>query len=126
MSIRANVDARRLDQRVRLQRLVDLASPQEDTGEPRQRWEDLVTAGDRMVAAAVDGRKATEPLVTDGLRTVSDFTFWLRADVIQRLALRPADRIVWRDMHFDIIDLPDQQLRSRLIPVTGRAGASDG
>ena len=55
-----------------------------------------------------------------------DYDFWIRSDVFTRLGLVLTDRIVWQGKIFDIVDIPDQQLRGNLIAVFCRYGASDG
>lgn len=86
------------------------------------------------VWARVDGTKAgdryQDPDVASGVRTVSSMTVWIRADVFTRLGLTTADKAVWKkasgDVALDILDIPDQQLRGRLIAVVCRAGLNNG
>ncbi|MEO6709304.1 MAG: phage head closure protein [Planctomycetota bacterium] len=124
MSIRANVDARGFDQRVRFQRGQRVR--QEATGEITTQWEDLITAGDRKAWARIDAAKANEPVIVGGLRSVSDYTVWIRADLFVRLGLLMTDRILWDDRPMNIVDIPDQQLRGRAIAIIARIGANDG
>lgn len=119
MSIRANVDARALDQRVTFQRNVPV---QGGSGGETDNWIKLIDC-----AARVDGARANgEPYVQNGIRTVSDYTFWVRADIKSRFNITTADRILWNGTPFDISDLPDQQLRGRLVAMFARAGVNNG
>lgn len=122
MSIRAHVDARRLDTRGRFER------PARDANGDVAGWSRL---GDGDVWAAVDGMKASgaERVVTDGTRSVYGYTVWVRADVIKRLGVKVTDRFVWTwndDMPLDILDLPDQGLRGRLMACMCEAGVNAG
>jgi head-tail adaptor len=116
MSIRANVDARRMDQRIAIQRKTSVS---DGAGGFTVTWSNLAS----NVHAAVDGAKATpsEPNY-GGIRSVSDYTVWIRADVFERLSLTTVDRVVWNGQNFDIVDMPNQQLRGRLIALIVRAG----
>lgn len=120
MSIRSNVDARALDQRVRIDRKVQAQAP---NGEMIVTWESL---GEFW--ASVDGAKATsaEPATAGGVRSVSDYTVWLRADLYERLNLTLLDRIFWGGQPYNIADMPNQQLRGRLIALIVRTGDNDG
>lgn len=118
MSIRSNVDARALDQRIEFQRRVETPT---GTGGTTITWTSL---GKRW--ARVDGAKASEPYVSDGIRSPADYTFWIRADVFVRLGLVLSDRIVWGGQPFNITDMPNQQLRGRLIAISAGTGLNDG
>lgn len=120
MSIRARVNPRRLDQRVRFERL---EQHQSSSGAPRDAWVPITTCW-----AAVDGAKAKRPEPREGEQTLSmfDYTVWIRSDVFARFTIKPLDRIVWKDRVLDIKDVPDQGLRGRLIAVTCHDGANDG
>lgn len=126
MSIRSNVDRAGLDQRVAFLRV----TPGQDAG-------GFPTGSQRSLGevwARVDGMKAgdryQDPDVASGVRTVSSMTVWIRADVFTRLGLTTADKAVWKkasgDVALDILDIPDQQLRGRLIAVICRAGLNNG
>lgn len=121
MSIRSNVDGRRLDQRITLQRNV---GTQDETGDVVANWINLVL----NCHAAVDATKASaaEPYVTNGIRSVSDYTVWVRADIKERFGLTVLDRILWRGQPYNIADIPDQQLRGRLVAMFVRRGLNVG
>jgi head-tail adaptor len=125
MSIRSNVDARRLDQRITPQRKVET---QDGTGDPVPVWSNLVEAGDGKVWAAVDATKASqaEPYLSNGIRSVSDYTVWIRADIKKRLGLQVLDRILWKGHAYNIADIPDQQLRGRLAALFMSGGKNEG
>lgn len=120
MSIRAQVTAARLDTRVRFERKQQTRSA---TGAVSEAWAPVFECW-----AAVDGAKASgpEPLVDGGIRTPRDYTVWVRADVIERFAITPLDRIVWKGRVLNIADIPDQGLRGRLMGITARAGMNQG
>lgn len=122
MSIRSNVDAREFDQRIAFERRVETAT---GTGGTTVTWTRLggLTA---MYWARVDGAKASEPYIADGIRSPADYTFWIRADVFERLGLLLSDRIVWKGDPYNISDIPDQQLRGRKISIAAQRGLSDG
>jgi head-tail adaptor len=111
MSIRSNVDARRLDQRVVLERA------QRDANGDVAGWAPLAPP----VWASVDAEKANSPEAyrADGARSPGRYVIWIRADVHQRLGLQLSDRVAWNGLHLDIKDMPDQQLRGRLICLSG-------
>lgn len=118
MSIRANVDARRLNERVRFERAVET---QTSSGSIVPTWALIVECW-----AGVDGAKANEAYIADGTRSLRDYVFWIRADVFVRFALTVKDRIVWKGSVFNIGDIPDQGLTGRLITVIARTGLNEG
>jgi len=122
MSIRSNVDRAALNERVAFSRAT---VTQNQYGDPVTTWATLGT-----VWAKVDGTKAGErfqdPELAAGVQTVSSYTVWIRSDVFDRLALTPADKLTWHGRVMDILDIPDQQLRGRLIAVICRQGLSNG
>lgn len=120
MSIRAAVNARRLDERVRFERNHATRSA---TGAQVADWRLLVECW-----ATVDGAKATspEPVADGGIRTPRDYTVWIRADVYTRCTIKPLDRILWHGRILSIADIPDQGLRGRLIGITATAGLNQG
>lgn len=121
MSIRARVNPRTLDQRVAFERLRD-PPLRSATGDVLVTWDPLVTCW-----ARVDGAKATgEPRVGEQTLSVRDYVVWVRADVFVSAALRVADRARWNGRILDVVDIPDQGMRGRLIAVIGRDGASQG
>lgn len=121
MSIRSNVDARNLDQRVRVDRKQQVQDP--NNGEMIVTW---VSLGEFW--ASVDGTKASgaEATTVDGIRTVSDYTVWMRADLVQRLNLTVLDRLFWAGAPYNIADMPNQQLRGRLVALIVRTGENAG
>lgn len=120
MSIRANVDARRLDQRVTFQRNTPT---QAASGDLVDSWGYLIEC-----AAAVDGAKAfgAEPAIGGSTLSRSDSTVWVRADIITRFSITPADRLVFKSKVFNIKDIPDQQLRGRMMAVICNTGLNAG
>lgn len=120
--IRAHVDARRFDQRVRFERLTE---GQDAGGDMNPTWTPLITCW-----ASVDGQKAGERFVEGGERSIGAYTVWIRADVHERVSLRVKDRAVWLrsggSVVLDIEDIPDQQRRGRLIAVFARRGLTAG
>lgn len=122
MSIRANVDRAALNERVTFTRS---SVTQNAQGDPVSTDATLGT-----VWARVDGMKAGErfqdPELASGVQTVSSYTVWIRSDVFDRLALTTADRATWKGRVMDILDIPDQQLRGRLIAVVCREGLIGG
>jgi head-tail adaptor len=120
MSIRANVDARRLDERIRFERNTPT---QADSGDLVDHWGGLIEC-----AAAVDGAKAfgPEPAVGGSTLSKSDYTIWVRADIITRFGITQADRVVWKCKVFNIKDIPDQGLRGRMMAVICNAGMNAG
>jgi SPP1 family predicted phage head-tail adaptor len=119
MSIRAHFIGRKLDQRVQFDRLVQM---QDATGNPVPSW-----APKGKCWAAVDGARANgEPVITNGIRSVSDLTVWVRSEVFKRLALVVTDRMVWEGRNYDISDIPNQQLRGRFIALLVRTGVNKG
>ncbi len=118
MSIRSNVGARDLDQRIAIQRRVTAPDPE---GGEVVTWSPVVSCW-----AKVDGAPASEQFAADAERSMMSYTFWLRADVAVRYDLRLTDRILWKGQPFDISSMPDQQLRGRLRALIATTGANDG
>lgn len=120
MSIRSFVNPRRLDQRIRFERNTPT---QDGNGDPVDNW---AVVGKSW--AAVDGALARdpEPYVAGAIVSKQDYTVWIRSDVMQRYGLRVRDRVHWNDTYFDIKDMPNQQLRGRLIAFTMSAGENVG
>lgn len=118
MSIRANVDARRLDQRVTFQRNTPT---QGASGGQTASWAAVISC-----RAAVDGAKAGEANLGDGIRSRLGYTVWVRADIITRYSITQADRILWGSRYLNIRDLPNQQLRGRLMAVICDSGVNAG
>lgn len=79
-----------------------------------------------MYWAGVDGQKANEPYIGDGIRSPVEYIFWIRSNVFHRLGLVLTDRIVWKGDPYNISGMPDQQLRGRLIAISAGGGLNDG
>lgn len=120
MSVRARFNARKLDQWVRFDRKVETKAT---NGDIAVSWAPKVSCW-----AAIDGAKAfgAEPYVTDGIRSVSDLTVWIRADIFTCNRLVLTDRMFWQGQPYDIKDIPNQQLRGRFIALFVTAGVNLG
>ncbi len=120
MSIRSNMDARRADQRIEFHRRTLTRSA---SGEQVESWPLL-----KECWAAVDGAKASgaEPELVGGIKSQRDYTVWVRADIVKRLAITLADRIYWKGKELNIKDMPDQQLRGRWIAIICNTGLNAG
>lgn len=123
MSVRSNVDRAALNERVTFERKTLAQDP--TTGDITEAWATVVTAW-----ARVDGQKASEryrePYDADVTLSTSEPTVWVRADVVTRNGITVADRILWRGGYYDIKDIPDQQLRGRMMALFVRKGQSSG
>lgn len=122
MSIRSHTDCRRLDQRIIFQRKT---LTQAGNGDLSDSWVTLKTCW-----AGVDAEKVLErhkePVHGEAVRTYSNYTIWVRAELIDRLVITSLDRIVWKGVILDILDTRHQQKRGRLTPIFARSGASLG
>ncbi len=120
MSIRSNVDARRLDQRISIQRRIE---SKDSLGAPASTWEERICC-----PAAVDASLArdAEQNAADAKRPTSSVTFWIRADIVERFGVVLTDRVVWKDRNYDIRDMPDQQLRGRRATLIATTGLNQG
>lgn len=122
MSIRSNVDARALDQRIRIERKTET---RDADGHRTVSWALVISCW-----AAVDAKKVgerwQEPEISSGVRSVSEYTVWIRADIVERYAVRIDDRVTWKGRIMDIKDMPDQQLRGRLAALIVRVGPNNG
>ncbi len=119
MSIRANVDARRLDQEVRLERKVEA---RDDIGGVVETWIPLITT-----RAAVDSTKVSQERPgSDGIVLGLQLTFWIRSDVVQRFDLTAIYRIRWKDKVFNIDAIVDNQLGGRLSALYATTGLNRG
>lgn len=119
MSIRANVDARRLDQEIRLERKVET---RDDIGGVVESWIALITT-----RAAVDSVKVSaERPGSDGIVVGLQLTFWIRSDVVRRFDLSPINRIRWNDKVFNIDAVVDNQLGGRLSALYATTGLNRG
>lgn len=117
MSIRSNVDARRLDQRVTIQRY---ATERSSSGAMVGTWTDVIECW-----AAVDATMAKERFAADAERQVNAYTCWVRADIVKRFALDTKMRVMWRGVPYDIQDIPDNTLRGRLTALFLQGGVSE-
>lgn len=124
MSIRSNVDGRRLDQRVTFQRSV--AAQDDEGGFLPADWIDLVAKCPAAVDATPLAVARAEPNFTDGIRSLSEYTIWIRADVKQRFGIGLLDRVMWQGQPYNIADIPDQQLRGRLVALIVSTGKNAG
>lgn len=118
MSIRSNVDAHRLNERITFQR--DHGT-QDASGDTPEDWRLL-----KACWASVDGEKGREAALGGGIKSESVYTIWVRADIVHRFAITPADRIVWKTRLLNIESIPDQQLRGRLLAIVCTAGVNRG
>jgi head-tail adaptor len=126
VSIRARVNPRTLDQRVRFERLAE--PTRSASGEPLADWRHLCTCW-----AKVDGGKASgpEPYIGDQTLSPRDYVVWIRAEVFTQFRIRVADRLLWQrqggdDVVLNVSDIPDQGLRGRLIAVFCADGRTQG
>jgi len=120
MTIRANVDARALDQRITFQRNTPTRSA---TGDVVDAWSNL-----KPCWARVDGAKAgsAEPHIGGETMSRMDYTVWVRAELVERFSITMADRITWKGRILNIKDMPDQQLRGNLIAIVCNTGLNKG
>jgi head-tail adaptor len=119
MSIRAKLRAQSLDDLVSIERNAPTSTGR---GGLTPNWYTVV----RNVAARVDGAKASGPeqVADGGIRTLRDYTVWIRADVYKRFSITPLDRVNWHGRLMSIRDVPDQGLRGQVIAVICSAGLS--
>lgn len=120
MTIRANVDARELDQRITFHRNTPTRSA---TGDTVDGWAAL-----KECWAGVDGAKASaaEPAIGGETMSRMDYTFWVRSELVERYSITVADRISWKGRFLNIKDMPDQQLRGNLIAIICNTGVNKG
>ncbi len=119
MSIRSNVDARRLDQRIDLERKVET---RDDIGDVVPSWLRLVTT-----PAAVDSTKVSQERPgQDGIVLGQQLTFWIRADVVSRFDISPINRIRWNGQIFNIDAVNYNQLGGRLAALYATTGLNRG
>jgi SPP1 family predicted phage head-tail adaptor len=123
MSIRSNVDGRRLDQRVTFQAKVEV---QDDEGGLVDSWVDVVTNCPAAVDATPLAIARAEPNLVNGIRSLSEYTIWIRADVKERFGITVVHRAIWRGQPYNIADIPDQQLRGRLVALIVSTGRNAG
>lgn len=118
----AELDTRRFDQRIRLERKVET---RDSTGDLVPAWGLLLD----NVYAAVDsvflGARA-EAFLGARITAIADVTFTVRADVIERTLLTARDRIIWQGDVYDIRDAPLRQPRERTATIIAQQGVNDG
>ncbi len=119
MTIRSNVDARKLDQRIAFQRKINTQDI--STGAMTPTWFTQINCW-----AAVDAATAKEVIAANAVQSIQDYVVWVRSDIISRFVITQADRILWGSTVLEILGIPNQQLRGNLITVICRAGSSDG
>jgi SPP1 family predicted phage head-tail adaptor len=115
VSIRSKVFAQRLDQRVVLQRAVESQDP--GTGEVSVSWQTVAT-----LWASVDGLKANERYSLNEVTSNRAYTVWVR----WRADIRQKDRLVWGSCVLEIVDVPNQQRRGRLLSLFCTEGLTEG
>jgi len=116
MSIRANVPAQRLDQRITFQRKVN-GTQNPVNGEIPVSWQDVITCW-----GCVDAIRANERHISDQIEAEGDYTVWVR----WRGDLDANMRIVWRGTPLDIKSIPDQQRRGRWLAIFCESGLNQG
>lgn len=120
MSIRSNVDARRLDQRIKFQSKLEVQNS--TSGYVTQTWVDVAE-----VYAAVDALKnIDERLEAAKINQIDLYTVWIRSDVINRFSINSNMRILWKNNPFDIKSILHNQLRGRLTAIMITGGLSQG
>lgn len=115
MSIRSNVDPRRLDTRVVIQRPANTASA--SSGARTKTWEEVAT-----VWASVNARPAREQYAAAQIQDAPEYIVEIR----WRSDLTSAMRLVWGSRVLDILDVPDNGKRGRTIFLPCRSGLSNG
>lgn len=127
MSIRGNVDAQALTERVRVERKSETRTA---SGALQSTWTPVTECW-----ARVDGAKVgtPEPFFEGATQTQRNYVVWVRADIVTRFGVTPVDRLIWLPTRkgaptrvFDIVDIPDQGLRGRLMGMVVRAGINKG
>jgi len=119
MSIRENVDARRLSQRIVIDRKVET---RDDIGDVIPTWVYLVTT-----PAAVDSKKVSaERPGQDGIVLGQQLTFWVRSDVISRFVIGATHRIRWAGQIFNVEAIVHNQLEGRLSALYATTGLNRG
>lgn len=118
MSIRSDVDARRLDERVTFQRK---ESERQTSGSMLESWVDVGQAW-----AAMDATMAKERFAAAELHQVNAYACWIRAEIVSRYALDTTMRVLWRGVPYDIQDIPDNTQRGNLTALFLQGGLSDG
>jgi SPP1 family predicted phage head-tail adaptor len=119
LSIRSNIDARSLDQRITIQAQVHERS---STGTLITSWSTVIECWARMDATMAKERM--ERMAAAEVNQVNAYTCWVRADIVQRFAITTAMRVMWRGFPFDIQDIPDNTLRGRLTALFLQGGLS--
>lgn len=124
MSLRSNVDARRLNERVTIQRKVTTQSP--TTGEVTHTWQTVLPVWAAVDSARVDNIAASVANETEqaGAITASRFyTVWIR----YRAGIDSNMRIVRKNgAVLDIKGIPDNGKTGRLMALFCYEGLNDG
>lgn len=115
MSVLSRTSPRRLDQRVRFERKVEVQDPV--SGAMTVTWVEHAT-----VWAAVDATKASERFAAEQELAGNDYTIWIywRGDINANM------RAVWNGVPLDITGIPDNQRRGQFMSVFARAGINEG
>lgn len=112
--MRASVDARSLDQRVRFE---SKSSERTSSGAMVTGWTDVCTTWARMDAA-----KANERIAAGQMHQVDAYTCWVRADVVSRFGLNATMRAVWRGAYYEVKEVPDNGPRGGLCGIVLQGG----
>ena len=119
MSIRSNVDARRLDQRIRIDRKIET---RDSIGGVIESWRPLITT-----PAAVDSKRVSaERPGFDGIVLGQQLIFTVRADVVERFAVVATDRIIWNSKTYNVEAITFNQLGGRLAELYATTGLNFG
>lgn len=115
VSIRSKTVAQGLDQRLTLQRPVETQDP--STGEVSVSW---VTVA--RLWARVDGLKANERFSLSEITSNRAYTVWVRwrDDITQKT------RLLWGSRVLEVVDVPDQQRRGRMLALFCTEGLTQG
>ena len=115
MSMRSNVDARRFDARVVIQRPTNVVNPV--SGARTKGWAEVAT-----VWASVNARPAREQYVAAQVADAPEYI----VEVRWRGDLTSAMRLLWGERVLEILDVPDNGKRGRTLFLPCRTGLSDG
>jgi SPP1 family predicted phage head-tail adaptor len=116
MAIVSLTDARRLDQRITVQRKVK-GSQNPVSGTVAYVWTTFAT-----LWACVDAIKANERYDAEQTLAGRDYTVWIR----WRGDISANDRIVWNGQNLNITSVPDQQKRGRFLALFCESGVNEG
>ncbi len=122
MSIRSNVDARRFDQRIEIQRQVTSQNP--NTGYVTHTWSEVATLWAAVDSARVNNIAASvanEQINAGQIHASRFYSIWIR----WRDGLDPSMRVVWNNRILEIKGIPDNQKRGRLLMLFCYDGVSE-